>query len=56
MGDYVVVRAKIKEFAKGCNVSGDFAETLNKKVIELIQAACARAEGNNRKTVMGKDL
>ncbi len=52
----VVVKAKVKDLASGFNVSGDFAEALDKKVHELVKAACARAEGNSRKTVMAKDL
>ena len=39
MGDLLVVRAKIKEAVKECNVAGDFAEALDKKVRELIKAA-----------------
>ena len=56
MADLLVVRAKLKEAAKGCNVAGDFAEALDKKVRQLVADACGRAESNNRKTVMGKDL
>jgi len=52
----LVVKAKIKEFAKGCNVAGDFADALSKAVETLITKACERAEANNRKTVMAKDL
>ncbi len=52
----LVVKAKIKEYTKGCNVAGDFAEALDAKVQDLIKAAVKRAEGNNRKTVMAKDL
>lgn len=52
----IVVKAKIKEYTKNFNVSGDFADALNKKVIQLINDAVARAEANNRKTVMAKDL
>lgn len=52
----LIVKSQIKDFAGEFNVSSDFAEELNKKVEELIRAACKRAEGNNRKTVMGKDL
>lgn len=51
-----VVKAKIREAAKGFNVSGDFAEALNKKVEMLIKDSCARAEANGRKTVMAKDI
>ena len=56
MTDLLVVRAKIKEAAKDCNVAGDFADALDKKVRQLVADACARAKGNNRRTVMGKDL
>lgn len=56
MSDLVVVRSKIKEHAEGCNVSGDFAEELNDKVVELIKNAAKRAKANNRKTVSSRDL
>ena len=52
----LVVKAKIKDAAQGYNVAGDFADALDKKVEELVKAACARAENNGRKTVMAKDL
>lgn len=52
----IVVKAKIKSVVPGYNISGDFAEALDKKCEELIKAAAARAEANNRKTVMAKDL
>ncbi|MBI3033129.1 DUF1931 domain-containing protein [Candidatus Woesearchaeota archaeon] len=52
----VIVKAKIKDVAKGFNVSGDFADTLSNKVEQLIKDACSRAEANGRKTVMAKDL
>jgi len=56
MSDMVIVKAKIKELAKGYNVSSDFADALDVVAKDLIKKACARAEGNNRKTVMAKDL
>lgn len=56
MADSVVVKAKIKEVATGYNVAGDFSDALDRKVRDLIKAAVKRAEGNNRKTVMAKDL
>jgi len=56
MSDMVIVKAKIKDLAKGYNVASDFAEALDAKAKALISAAVARAEGNNRKTVMAKDL
>ncbi len=51
-----VVKSKIKEAAGDFNVSGDFAEALNKKVEKLVRDACSRAEANGRKTVMAKDI
>lgn len=56
MADSIVVKAKIKEVATGYNVAGDFADALDARVRALIKDAVARAEGNNRKTVMAKDL
>ena len=52
----LVVKAKIKEMTGECNVAGDFADALNKKVEQLIKDAVERAKGNNRRTVMAKDL
>jgi len=56
MTDSLVVKAKIKDVAKGYNVAGDFADALSSKVEALIKEACKRAEANGRKTVMAKDL
>ena len=56
MSDLVVVKAKIKDVAKDCNVAGDFAEALDKKARDLITDAAKRAEDNGRKTVMAKDV
>jgi histone H3/H4 len=56
MADMLVVKAKIKDIAGNISVAGDFAEALNQKVVELVKQAVARAEGNNRRTVMAKDL
>ncbi len=52
----LVVKAKIKEVAEGMNVSGDFADALDKKAEELVKEAVRRAKANNRSTVMAKDL
>ncbi|MBU0628737.1 MAG: DUF1931 domain-containing protein [Nanoarchaeota archaeon] len=60
MGKSVIVRSNIKEYAKvnekSLNVSTDFYERLNEKVIALIKEACKRAKENSRNTVMGKDI
>jgi len=52
----LVVKSQIKEVAQGFNIGGDFAETLDAKVVELVKAALKRAEANGRRTVMAKDL
>ena len=54
--DWVIVKSKIKELVGTYNVSGDFGEVLNSKVKQMIQDAMKRAEANNRKTVMGRDI
>lgn len=56
MAENLVVKAKIKDVAKGFNVAGDLAEALNVKIEQLIKDACGRAEGNGRRTVMAKDV
>jgi|AntRauTorckE6833_2_1112554.scaffolds.fasta_scaffold146417_1 histone H3/H4 len=56
MADSIVVKAKIKDVAAGYNIAGDFAEALDTQTRKLIKSAVKRAEANNRKTVMAKDL
>jgi len=55
----LIVRSNIKQYTKNeglNNVSGDFADKLQKKIEELIKEACQRAKANGRNTVMAKDL
>ena len=52
----IIVKTNIKEYAGDLNVSSDFAVELDKKVQEMIKVACTRAEANNRRTVMAKDI
>lgn len=56
MADLLVVKAKIKDAAKGMNVAGDFAEALSDKVAILIKEAAQRAKDNGRATVKARDL
>ena len=56
MAELLVVRSKIKDVVKDCNVAGDFAEALSEKVEQLIKDACRRAKDNGRKTVQPRDL
>ena len=54
--EMIVVKSKLKEVANGCNVSGDFAEALNKVAHEQVKHAIKRAQANNRKTIGPKDV
>jgi histone H3/H4 len=54
--DGLVVKAKIKEVCKDFNVAGDVAAAINEKAEQMLKDAMKRAEANNRKTVMAKDL
>lgn len=56
MSDLLVVKAKLKDLAKGFNVSGDFADGLDKKVRALVDEALERAKSNGRKTLYPRDL
>lgn len=56
MGELLVVRSKIKEVAKGMNVSSSFAEALSDFTASLLKDAEARTQENKRSTVMGKDV
>ncbi|MBS3145175.1 DUF1931 domain-containing protein [Candidatus Woesearchaeota archaeon] len=55
MAELLVVRSKIKDCTK-CNVAGDFADALSKKVEAMIKDAERRALQNKRKTLMPHDL
>ncbi len=57
----LVVRTQVKEILKESglgldNLSGDFMETLDEKVKQLILDAAKRAKENGRRTIMGKDV
>ncbi|NJL44322.1 MAG: DUF1931 domain-containing protein [Nitrosarchaeum sp.] len=52
----IVVKSKIKELASGYNVASDLADALDARVKQMIKDAVKRAEANNRRTVMAKDL
>jgi hypothetical protein len=61
----VVVRSQIASIVKEVvkkenspvdNVASDFAIALDKKVREMIHDAIKRAEENNRRTLMGRDV
>lgn len=52
----IVVKSKIKDLASGYNVASDFADALDDAVKKMVKDAVKRAEANNRRTVMAKDL
>lgn len=56
MAEMLVVRSKVKEFVKNCNVAGDFADALSAKVASIVAEAEKRALANGRKTVQARDL
>ena len=56
MTELLIVRSKLKEFAKGMNVSGDFAEALHKEVVNIINRAMERAKANKRNTIQPRDI
>ncbi|MBD3193615.1 MAG: hypothetical protein GF317_01065 [Candidatus Lokiarchaeota archaeon] len=58
--DTLFVKSKVREYikGKGCNTSGDVidGDSLNSRIVELLDKAVARAKANGRKTVQEKDL
>ena len=52
----LIIKSKIKEAAKDCNVSSDVAEALDRMAEMLVKQAVKRAEDNGRKTVQAKDV
>ena len=56
MSDLLIVKAKVKDAAKGYNVAGDVAEALDKKVESILTDAIKRAKANQRKTLQARDL
>ncbi|MBU5575094.1 MAG: DUF1931 domain-containing protein [Candidatus Aenigmatarchaeota archaeon] len=52
----LVVKSKVKELVKGMRFSGDFADALDKAVVELVKKAAERAKKNGRATIRPADL
>ncbi len=54
----LVVGSKVKDVVReaGLQSSGELVEAVSNKVYDLIEAACARASENGRKTVRAYDL
>ena len=58
--EVLFVKSKVREYIKSkeCNTSGDVIDgpALNEAIINILDAAIARAKANGRKTVQEKDL
>ena len=56
--EMLIVGTKVKNYIKAQDVmsSGDVLIALNDAVYALLDKAVARAKGNGRKTVQGKDV
>ena len=54
----LLVQSKVRQYIKdaGLNTGGDALEALEAKVADMLKAAAARAKGNDRKTLMAKDV
>lgn len=52
----LVVKAKIKEVIKDCNIASDFVDAVSEMLGKLLTDAVARAKDNGRRTVMGRDV
>jgi len=58
MGDMLVVSSKVRAHLKSKNakMSGELPTAVNKKVMEILDAAAARARANKRTTVKPQDV
>ena len=52
----LVVKSKIKAAVPGLSVSGDVAEALNERILELLEQAAIRTKANGRRTLQARDL
>lgn len=52
----LIVKAAVKEYLEGHNVSSDFYDGLDEEVQDLLDDAARRADANDRKTVQPRDL
>ncbi|MEX0650286.1 MAG: hypothetical protein WD200_04745 [Candidatus Andersenbacteria bacterium] len=57
MSDMVVVASKVRAHLKekGVKMSGELPDALNKKVMQMLDAAAERARANKRSTVKPQD-
>ena len=54
--EMLVVRSKIKDYVKNCNVAGDLHEGLNCIANMCVKKACERSKANKRSTIQPRDL
>lgn len=52
----LIIKSKIKAAVPDLSVSGEVAESLNNRVLKLLEEAAARAKLNGRRTLQARDL
>jgi histone H3/H4 len=52
----LIVKSKIKAAVPDLNVADEVAETLNNKVLKILDEAANRAKLNGRRTLQARDL
>ena len=54
----LVVASKVKDVIKekGLQTSGEAIDALNKRVLQILEDAVMRAQGNKRQTVKAQDI
>jgi histone H3/H4 len=51
----IIIKSKIKEIVK-LRVAANLAETINKKIEEILKKAEERAKANHRTTILPQDI
>jgi len=52
----LIIKSNIKEFVPDMSVAAEVADTLNKKVEQILKEAAERAKANGRRTLQARDL
>ena len=52
----IIIKSKIKDVIPDLSISSEVAESLDKKVIQLLKDAAERAKANGRRTLQARDL
>jgi histone H3/H4 len=54
--EMIIVKSKVKENIKNCNVSSELGDALNCVACHMVKKACERCQANKRSTVQPRDL